>query len=174
MTRPIADIADSCEDMMKPSELITWEYWWAEVVQEKGELPPHKTYAYLKWIEKRCDLKIAINKELGRRKSPRRLICPGMSKGIYLASENDIAEITADTRLKKIANCIETASKEWRLLANCKGLPIHDKEMMSRLSNLMELQQNTMIGTMVNMDSLPAETKQRLLKKLGFNNKKID
>ena len=165
--RPIADIADDCEKYMKPHELFSWEEFWINIAKNGGT-PAHKTFAYSKWVEERCRLIRDINKEYTRRKSPSRMICPGSSRGVYRVSEEDVAEITADIRVRKIVNCFEKSHKEMGLLSVCNKISISDRKMLKRLSGMVELQQNTMIGTMAKMKSLPLETKKRLLKKLGF------
>ena len=166
--KPIAEITDNCENMMKPHDLFSWEKWWEDVIQN-GSTPAHKTYAYEKWIKARTYIKGDINKELVRRKSPNRLVCPGAGKGIYLVNEEDVAEITSDTRVRKIVNCFEKGHSEMKMLAGCHKISVEDKNMLTRLSDLVELQQNTMIGTMSKMRSLPPDTKKRLLKHLGVD-----
>lgn len=166
--RPIAEITDDCENKMRPHDLFSWEIWWKNIIKNRS-FPPHKTYAYQKWIADRSYVKIQINKELSRRKSPNRLICPGAGKGIYLVCEDDVAELTADTKVRKIVNCFEKGHKEMKLLAGCSKISTEDKKMLNRLSDLVELQQNTMIGTMSKMRSLPPDTKRRLLKHLGID-----
>lgn len=166
--RPIAEITDDCENKMNPHDLFAWEKWWEDIIKN-GTSPAHKTYAYQKWIKNRSDVKRQINKELSRRKSPNRLICPGAGKGIYLVCEDDVAELTADTRVRKIVNCFERGHNEMKMLAGCYKISVEDKKMLTRLSDLVELQQNTMIGTMSKMRSLPPDTKKRLLKHLGLD-----
>jgi len=168
--RPIAEITDDCESHMKPHELFGWENWWEKIIKN-GSAPTHKTHAYHKWLERRSKLKNNINKELSKRKSPNRLICPGAGQGIYLVCEKDVAEITAESRVRKIVCCFEKSHKEMTLLANCNKISGEDKKMLNRLSDLIELQQNTMVGTMSKMRSLPPGTKKRLLKHLGIETK---
>lgn len=152
---------------MKPHELWSWQKWW-EVIVQNGEAPTHKTFAYAKFVEKRSKIKQQIDKELERQKVPERLQCPGGGQGIYLVNEEDVAEITSDKRVRKIVNCFEKGQKEMTRLAVCERISGEDKRMLSRLSGLIELQQNTMIGTLAKMRSLPPATKKRLLKKLGI------
>lgn len=165
--RPIAEITDDCENKMTPYELFSWEKWWENIIQN-GTVPAHKTLLYHLWIRKRSYLKADINKELARRKSPNRLMCPGAGKGIRLVNEIEVAEITSDTRIRKIVNCFEKGHNEMKMLAGCHKISVEDKKMLTRLSDLVELQQNTMIGTMSKMRSLPPATKKRLLKHLGL------
>ncbi|MCK5016911.1 MAG: hypothetical protein KAS32_07545 [Candidatus Peribacteraceae bacterium] len=166
--RPIAEVTDDCESKMKPKDLFSWDEWWEDVIKN-GTTPAHKTLAYHLWIKERSYIKGDINKELVRRKSPNRLICPGGGKGIYLVCEDDVAELTADTRVRKIVNCFEKGHSEMKMLAGCHKISVEDKKMLTRLSDLVELQQNTMIGTMSKMRSLPPDTKKRLLKHLGID-----
>ena len=164
--RPIAKVTDDCEKRMKPHELFSWEDWWVKIIKN-GNVPAHKTYAYQKWTSRRCEAKDFINKELLRRKSPNRLMCVGAGQGIYLVCEDDVAELTADKKVRKIVRCFENSHKEMIGLACCEKISGEDKRMLSRLSSLIELQQNTMIGTMAKLRSLPPATKKRLLKHLG-------
>jgi len=168
--RPLAEITDNCLEYMKPHELWSWEDWWEKVIKN-GEIPSRKTYAYEKFIDERNKIKININNELKRRKVPERLMCPGSGQGIYLVCEDDVAEITADKRVRKIVSTFEISHKEMSLLAVCNKISEEDKKMLLRLSDMVELQQNTMIGTMSKMRSLPPATKKRLLKKLGIDSK---
>lgn len=166
--RPIAEITDNCLEMMSPHELFSWEDWWGKVIKN-GDVPRHKTYAYTKYIQKRNYVKIVINKELQSRKRPERLVCPGAGQGVYLVCETDVAELTVDIRVRKIVSTFEIGSKEMRSLSLCEKISGEDKRMLSRLGGLIELQQNTMIGTMAKMKSLPPATKKRLLKHLGLD-----
>lgn len=165
--RPIAEITKECKKM-NPHELWSWEKWWEVIVQD-GEVPTAKTFAYAKFIEKRSKVKLQVNNELERQKTPERLQCPGGGQGIYLVNEEDVAEITSDKRVRKIVSCFEKSQKEMTRLAVCEKISGEDKKMLSRLSSLIELQQNTMIGTMSKMRSLPPATKKRLLKHLGLD-----
>lgn len=165
--RPIAEITENCKRLMKPHELWSWQKW-SEIILKDGEVPRNKTYTYQKWIEKRSKIKLQVNKELERQKVPERLQCPGGGQGIYLVNEEDVAEITSDKRVRKIVSCFEKSQKEMTRLAICERISGEDKRMLNRLSGLIELQQNTMIGTLSKMRSLPPATKKRLLKKLGI------
>jgi len=167
MMRPINEIVDDCLNLMKSHEIFSWEEWWEKVVKD-GSTPARKTYRYKCWIDDRNKLKKQIQKELEKRKRPERLMCPGQNQGIYLVNENDVAEITADYRVRKIVNCFINGHNEMNLLSLCPKLSDEDKKMLERLSSLVELQQNTMIGTMSKMRSLPPATKQRLMKHLGI------
>ena len=164
--RPISEIVDDCLEKMKPHKLFSWEDWWTDVVKD-GPTPSNKTYAYWVWIRKRNDIKQEADKELARRKRPERFICPGCNQGIYLVGKEDVAEIKADVRVRKIVNCFITAHKEMFQLSLSSGLSDVDKKMLERVSSLVELQQNTMIGTLAKMRSLPPATKKKLLKHLG-------
>lgn len=166
--RPIAEITEDCKRSMKPHELWSWQKWWEVIVQD-GEMPTAKTFAYAMFIDKRSKVKQKVNKELERQKTPERLQCPGNGQGIYLVNEEDVAEITSDKRVRKIVSCFEISQKEMMRLSVCERISGEDKRMLSRLSSLIELQQNTMIGTMAKMRSLPPSTKKRLLKKLGVD-----
>jgi hypothetical protein len=157
---------DDCEKLMKPHELFTWDSWWENIVKA-GEIPKRRTYLDQIWMEDRRHLKRHINKELAKKKSPNRLICLGHGRGIYLVCEKDVAEITADMRIRKIVDCFELSNKEMIELAKCNKISEIDRKMLNRLGDLVELQQNTMIGTMSRMKSLPPSTKKRLLKHLG-------
>ena len=169
--RPIAEVTDDCEKEMKPHELFSWENWWTDVIKN-GEIPARKTYKHEKWIMQRSKLKQKINKELERRKSPNRLICPGGGQGIYIVNEMDVAEITADEGVRKIIRCFEKRDKEIFGLLSAMKISIENKRMLSRLRNMFELQQSTIIGMIANMRSLPPATKKRILKHLGIENKK--
>jgi hypothetical protein len=164
--RPINEIVDDCIKMMKPHEIFSWESWWVDVIKN-GEVPSVNTFKYAKFIEKRCKIKQQVDIEFIRRKLPYRLICPGAGQGIYLVNEKDVAEMTADSRIRKIVNCFKKGHKIMSQLSLCKGISSEDSKMLERLSALVELQQNTMIGTMAKMRSLPPATKKRLLKHLG-------
>ena len=164
--RPIAEMTDSCLELMAPHQIFDWDEWWIGVIQN-GSVPRRKTFLYSEYIDLRNKVKQQINTELTRRKRPERLICPGHGKGIYLINESDVAEVTADGRIRKIVLCFQKGHREMALLAECTTLIEDDRKMLERLSGLVELQQNTMVGTMAKMRSLPPATKARLLKHLG-------
>lgn len=164
--RPIAEMADRCLSLMKPHELWSWDKWGGQIMGN-GSIPSRKTYAYDKFIQKRLQAKAQINTELKRRKAPERLFCPGSGQGIYLVNEEDVSEITSDKRVRRIVSCFTKGRKEMASLATCRRISNEDKKMLLRLGGLIELQQNTMVGTMAKMRSLPPATKKRLLKHLG-------
>lgn len=168
--RPLSEMTDNCLRLMNPHRLWSWEYWWTKIVKN-GEVPSRKTFAYEKFIQKRAKIKNDINKELQRQQKPERLLCPGVGQGIYLVNEKDVAELTVDKRVRRIVNCFIKSQKDMVQLAVCERISGDDKRMLSHLSGLIELQQNTMIGTMAKMRSLPPATKKRLLKRLGIDAK---
>jgi len=164
--RPIAEVTDDCLTKMETHKLFSWDNFWTHVVKN-GPVPASRTYGYYKYILKRNHLKQSINKELAKRKCPERLMCPGQNQGVYLVGEDDVAEIIVDKRVRKIVSSFEISHKEMSLLAQGKGISNEDKKMLERVSSMVELQQNTMIGTMAKMRSLPPATKKRILKHLG-------
>ena len=165
--RPISEIVDDCLGLMKPDKLFSWEEWWTNVVKN-GQTPSYKTYAYWVWIRRRNDLKQEADRELARRKRPERLICPGCNQGIYLVGKDKVAEIKADSRVRKIVSCFIRSHKEMSQLSLCSGISDKDRKMLERISSMVELQQNTMLGTIAKMKSLPPATKKRILKHLGL------
>lgn len=166
--RPIAEETNDCLEIMKPNELWEWDKWWTDVVKN-GEVPTKKTFKYQKWIEKRCKEVARINLELRRRNRPERLLCPGGGQGVYLVNEDEVAEKITDRRIRRVVNSIENSHKEMRSLSRCPKLKDEDARMLSRLSDMLELQSNTLIGSIAKMRSLPPATKKRLLKHLGMD-----
>lgn len=168
--KPIAEVTDACLRKMSSHKLFSWDNWWTHIVKN-GPVPASKTYGYYKYIMARNEIKQSVNKELGRRKCAERLMCPGQNQGIYMVDEKDVAEITVDKRVRKIVSSFGISHREMMLLAQGKRISDEDRKMLERISTMVELQQNTMIGTMSKMRSLPAATKQKLLKHLGVDTK---
>lgn len=168
--KPIGEMTDNCLQLMKPNKLWEWDKWWTNVVKN-GQVPTRKTYAYQKWIEKRSKETARINLELTRRNRPERLLCPGAGQGIYLVNEDEVAEKILDYRIRRVVSAVEKSHNQMRLLAHCPKLKSEDAHMLSRMSDMFELQSNTLIGSIAKMRSLPPATKKRLLKKLGFEAK---
>lgn len=168
--RPVGEMTDSCLLLMKPNELWGWDKWWIDVCKN-GEVPRRKTYAYQKWIEKRSKEMGRINLELLRRNRPERLFCPGAGQGIYLVNEDEVAEKILDYRIRRVVNTVEKSHNQMRALSRCPKLKPEDARMLSRMSDMLELQSNTLIGSIAKMRSLPPATKKRLLKKLGIDTK---
>ena len=163
----LCKIVDRCLKLMKPYQMFPLEKWWEEIIRD-GEVPPHKSYKYQKWISKRCRLKNSVNKELERRKRPERLMFIGHGEGIRLVDENEVGEITVDRRVRKIISIFERGQKEMVRLAICDKMSTEDRTMLTDMARMIELQQNTIIGTMAKMPSLPEPTKKRILKHLGI------
>lgn len=169
--KPIAEMTKGVLDLMKPHQLWPWENW-ARRIMGNGSLPARKTYGYELFIRERLEAKASINKELERMKRPERLFCAGPGEGVYLVNEIDVADLVIGKSVIKIIRSFETGHKRTRNLAGCERISAEDRRMLNRVSVLVELQNNTMIGTIARMKSLPPATKKRLLKKLGFKAEK--
>lgn len=163
----LCKVVDRCLKHMKPYQLYSWEQWWEKFIQD-GDVPRHQSYKYQKWLERRVREKNSINKELERRKQPQRLILVGHGEGIQLVDENEVSEITVDKRVRKIVSTFERGRKEMVCLAVCEKISTEDRTMLTDMGRMIELQQNTIIGTMGKMPSLPEPTKKRILKHLGI------
>jgi len=165
--KSLTEMTDKCIKMMKPHVLWDWEKWWVTITGD-DDVPGSKTFAYHVWMKKRCELKDKINKEMRARKMPETLMCTGLGEGIYLVNQEDIAEMTVTRRMRTIIASFEKSQKEMRLLTTCERLSPVDRKMLTGLGSMIELQENTMIGTMSKLKSLPAPAKKILFKKLGL------
>lgn len=169
--KPLAEVVDRCLNLMRTGELLAWDEWWINVVQD-SPVPHHKSWEYYKFIMLRNRVKKSINKELEARRLPERLMCVGNGEGVYLVNEtgeHNVADTTIHKRICKIVRTFEISHKEMEKLAICQRISSEDRKALTRTSDLVELQQNTMIGTMAKMKSLPPASKTRLLKSLGIS-----
>ena len=164
--RPIEKIVNDCLKKMKAYKLFTFDKWWEDVVGA-GSVPSRKSFAHYKWLEKRAILKNSVNRELQNRTRPARLLFVGGGQGVYLVDEKEIATLTVDKRVRRMMSCFENGAKQMRALALCEKISDTDKAMLKDVYGYFELQENTIIGTMAKMKSLPEPSRTRLLKKLG-------
>ncbi len=161
---PASDIAIECVLEMG-DKLWTWEDWW-EKFGHNGEVPRAKTYKYQKWIQRRNQLKGNINREYARGEDPYRLECVGWGKGLYLLDKTNICEVLMPKCLKKTSSQAENYGTLFTQISDAKGISPKDRKTAINMAAFFTNQHQAVIGS-VQMMSLPAPMKKKILKKLG-------
>lgn len=150
---------------MRINREYKWAEWWSQFVS-----PANTEHPTMVWPDDRLEVKKRVNKEFVARNLSNRLFILHHGRSVYMLDGDDgVAAKFFLNRAKKTGANIDTTIKSIRDLAEANGISSEDRRMLLNASNVIDGHQNTLIGAIGRMRSLPGPIKREAMSHLGAN-----
>lgn len=137
---------------------------WEEIAELFGlEVPDPDDPAWTQYVQRRCNLKIAVNRKAAANGQPWRLYIHTYGESVIKKYKTFMVKTEIVERMGKIERGLSLASKSARAMRIAEGLNKRDKLRLEQIMNVTAGARMAVAGAISQMDALDKETKQVLL-----------
>jgi hypothetical protein len=158
----IQEVYAAVRDGIAADQTVTWEHICGEEFFNL-EIPEYGTDHWTAHVQRRCQMKSAVNKRAGRMGQDWRLYT--MESGVSLTKRHKTKMVKGEIvhKMKRVAGALAVMAKASQEMQNATGLTARDKARLEQTRYSAEGARLNYVGMIQSMDSLDKGTKTLLL-----------